>query len=372
MDFAAYIEEQKKRLSALGQVECREIPYGRQLILEDGINTVNLNIYNGKKGLKTVWGGKDSSLKEQAEMLMADVQEKAGTSGGKRTSSGTGALSGKKLKGMKNPGEGVSENAGDAAGKKRGIYAYGNGGAAEIVLEDKPGFDGIWAGSDESGKGDFFGPLVVAAVCLDKEGAEALINAGVKDCKAVTDEKIMRLTGIIKEKAKAFSVLNMKPKAYNMRYREEKAHGGNLNTLLASGHVNALDQVMKKVPECKFALVDRFMRNEFILKEIERRHPGAHAFQMPKAERDIAVAAASVLARAAFLETMSELSAEAGEAELPKGGGNLATATAARMAKEAANKAKDKDEVEDVENYLSGFVKLHFANMKKIDTKSKK
>jgi ribonuclease HIII len=109
----------------------------------------------------------------------------------------------------------------------------GKAAAPHIIFADSKNFNGLWAGSDESGKGDYFGPLVVAAVCLNKEQATALVQIGVKDCKELTDKKILSLATAIKEKAQAFSVLSLKPAAYNMRYAELHTQGENLTLLLS-------------------------------------------------------------------------------------------------------------------------------------------
>ena len=90
-----------------------------------------------------------------------------------------------------------------------------------FLLAEDPSFPGIWLGSDESGKGDYFGPLVVAAVCLDKKGGEVLLTAGVKDCKALTDEKVLALAEVIRATALGQPSGNLQRK-----YRAELCSGG--------------------------------------------------------------------------------------------------------------------------------------------------
>ena len=85
--------------------------------------------------------------------------------------------------------------------------------------------NGLWAGSDESGKGDFFGSLVVAATVVDNTTAAKLQAAGVKDCKLLTDKKILELEYVIKSTVVDFSVLELKPKIYNLRYEQVAAAG---------------------------------------------------------------------------------------------------------------------------------------------------
>ncbi|MFR4384006.1 MAG: ribonuclease HIII [Phascolarctobacterium sp.] len=212
----------------------------------------------------------------------------------------------------------------------------------------------LWAGSDESGKGDFFGSLVIAAVVVDDTTAGKLQAAGVKDCKLLTDKKILALEDVIKNTVVEFSVLELKPKFYNLRYEHVAAQGGKLNQLLGLGHIAALTQVLNKQPKCQGALIDQFTTSNAIVRELQGRFPGCHISQQPKAESDLAVAAASVLARAQFLHTMDTLALLAGEDALPKGGSALATEAARRIASRIG-KAE-----------LRNFVKLHFANYQRI------
>ena len=153
--------------------------------------------------------------------------------------------------------------------------------------------------------------------------------------------------------ALAVSVLALTPKMYNYRYNQLKAAGQNLNHLLSSGHAAALTRVIGKCPDCGYALVDRFAVHNDITQRIHEKYPAVKVVQMPKAEADIAVAAASVLARAEFLRIMAELEAQAG-IPLPKGGSDAAT-NCARMIAEKFGKES-----------LANFVKLHFANYKRI------
>jgi len=223
-------------------------------------------------------------------------------------------------------------------------------GAVAVQSSPKADFKEIWAGSDESGKGDFFGPLVVAAVVVRNTLAQELQLVGVKDCKELTDKKVLELEPIIKEKAVSYKVLELLPEYYNQRYNQVK----NLNTLNASGHFHALAQVLQAVPEAEGALIDQFLKDESLVRELRKQFPGKKFTQRPRAEEDIAVAAASVLARAQFLHTMEHLAEEAGEQELPKGSGPLQAAVARRI---AARLGKES---------LPKFVKTHFVTYKNL------
>lgn len=211
-----------------------------------------------------------------------------------------------------------------------------------------------WAGSDESGKGDFFGSLVVAAVVVDETTAEKLAAAGVKDCKLLSDKKILALENVIKSIVVDSCVLNMQPKIYNLRYAQVVEAGGKLNQLLGLGHIAALSQVLARHTDCTSALIDQFTPSYENVHELHRRFPFCQVRQQPKAESDIAVAAASVLARASFLRTMDDLAARAGVSALPKGGGAQATEGARMLAAKFGKEA------------LREYVKLHFANYKRI------
>ena len=69
MDFEDYINTIEETLCALGNVQTKAINYGAQIILTDAGKKVTLNIYNGKKGIRLVWGGGDSELQKKAVAL---------------------------------------------------------------------------------------------------------------------------------------------------------------------------------------------------------------------------------------------------------------------------------------------------------------
>lgn len=311
-DFDQYVSLVKEKLQLLTDepVEQKEINYGQQLKVKQAPSSVTLSLYNGKKGLKTVWGGKETPLLHACKAALDEAPEEAGA---------------------------LPETP----------FHQG------CLLKEKPGFDGLWCGSDESGKGDYFGPLAVAAVCLDLAAARQYAAWGICDSKALTDGKIRLLAEKIRQTARAHTVLVLKPRFYNQRYAQLKARKQNLNHLLASGHIHALGRVIQQVPECRFALVDQFTRHNAIASTLETGFPGLKVYQQPKGEADMAVAAASILARDAFVEVMDQLSAQAGF-PLPKGGGDQATAAARKLVREQGKDA------------LEQYVKLHFANTGKL------
>ena len=327
MEFENYLANLEQNLHNLAeQITSKEIQYGHMFQYKRGEEKVTLNVYNGKKGLRLVWQG-NNALRQEMEAFVAAMTSAA------KSKSKPGAV-----------GDGLDEH----------ITLLKN---TEGQLE--AGFtDGIWAGSDESGKGDFFGPLVLGAVALNASCALELQGAGVKDCKLLTDKKILELEPIIKEKALAYSVLQLKPKFYNQRYAEVVRQGGKLNQLLASGHINALSRVLEELAAkklaCEYALVDQFTQSNIVLRPLQACFPKVDFRQRPKAESNLAVASASILARAQFLHTMEELAAMVGLAELPKGGGEACTECARRLAAKFGRES------------LVNLVKVHFANYKRI------
>ena len=173
-------------------------------------------------------------------------------------------------------------------------------------------------GTDESGKGDYFGPLVSAGVYVDERSAKALIACGVKDSKKLADSKALELAKEVAQICRGrFAVVEISPKKYNELYEQFKRENKNLNTLLAWGHAKAIEEILSKV-DCRVAIADQFGDESFILGKLQEKGKKLKLIQQHKAEQNIAVAAASVLARARFLEKLSRLSNEY-KIDLPKG-----------------------------------------------------
>lgn len=317
IDFSSYLENIRQLFSTLpdAAVKEKELPYGRQFQIVRGNEKVVLSVYKGKKGISTVWGGQEGSLMNSAMTALSP-------SGGN---------------------ECIETNITNNETKN-----------SISLLENCAGFNGVWVGSDESGKGDFFGPLVVAAVLVDTDIARELIAAGVKDCKVLTDKEIHRLAPIIKKTAPINVVLALKPEMYNYRYEQLRLEKKNLNHLLANGHISAIRKAVHQRPECRYALVDQFSVHSGIREALESEFSDLIVVEQKRAEADIAVAAASVLARERFLAVMDELSILAGKT-LPKGGGDIATAQAKEIKNELGVKILEK------------LVKKHFSNYKKIN-----
>lgn len=167
-------------------------------------------------------------------------------------------------------------------------------------------------GLDESGKGDYFGPLVIGAVFVDGQTEERLINLGVRDSKLLYNNRIIALAEQIKALCPHF-VVPIEPKRYNELYAKVK----NLNRLLAWGHAWTLESLLEKV-SCDLAIVDKFGDESYVRAVLKEKGRQITILQQTHAEADIAVAAASILARAKFVQQMEQLSKKVGKT-LPKG-----------------------------------------------------
>ena len=173
-------------------------------------------------------------------------------------------------------------------------------------------------GIDESGKGDYFGPLVIAGVYTDGESTRALIEAGVMDSKRVSSsDRIRSLAGAIrKTRGVVESLVLIGPERYNDLYERFS----NLNELLAWGHAKVIEELSDRVSDCPRALSDQFANPRVLQRALERKGLDLELQQRTKGESDVAVAAASILAREAFVNWMSK-GAEQWEISLALGAG---------------------------------------------------
>ena len=155
-------------------------------------------------------------------------------------------------------------------------------------------------GIDESGKGDYFGPLVIAGTYTDGAGSRALMEAGVMDSKRVSSsERIRALAGAIRRTHGVVeSVVLIGPERYNDLYERFS----NLNELLAWGHAKVIEELSVLVPDCPRALSDQFANPRVLQRALERKGVDLELQQRTKGESDVAVAAASILAREAFVK----------------------------------------------------------------------
>ena len=171
-----------------------------------------------------------------------------------------------------------------------------------------------YIGIDESGKGDFFGPLIIAGVAVDNNLKKLFSELGIKDSKQLADDKILKLALQIQKNAK-WSVVTINPQKYNELYIKFK----NLNKLLAWGHARAIENVLEKAPNCTLALSDKFAKDDKVIENaLLEKGRKIKLVQRTKGENDIAVAAASIIARAEFVSRMKSMS-NAYKINFPKG-----------------------------------------------------
>jgi ribonuclease HIII len=184
------------------------------------------------------------------------------------------------------------------------------------------GFDGkVRIGTDESGKGDFFGPLVVAGVLVTPEIEKELQRIGVRDSKKVgSDKKIMEIAGGIRSAVgqHRFNVIAIGPAKYNELYEKML----NVNRILGWAHARAIENLLRENEGCRLAVADQFGDPDYISRSLMERGKRIELSQAHKGERDIAVASASILAREAFLRSMAKMSEEFGM-EFPRGAGEV-------------------------------------------------
>jgi ribonuclease HIII len=160
-------------------------------------------------------------------------------------------------------------------------------------------------GIDESGKGDFFGPLVTASAYVDSTLAKAMEQIGVKDCKKLSDKQVFAIGAKLRALLgpNRFKLVAIGPETYNRLYAKIR----NVNRLLAWAHARAIENLLAGVPGCPRAVADQFGAAHLIARSLMQKGRSIVLEQHHKAESDIAVAAASVLARAQFLYALQQL-----------------------------------------------------------------
>lgn len=208
-------------------------------------------------------------------------------------------------------------------------------------------------GSDEAGKGDFLGPLVVAAAFVKPGQGALLAEYGVRDSKSMGDREAASVAALVKQTV-PWAVVSIPPPRYNELHKEM---GANLNRLLAWAHARALEDVLAK-PEAAGAaavVVDQFAKGPVLPSALLPRARALPLEMRPRAEDHPAVAAASVLARDAFLEGLRRLGVEIG-VPLAKGAGPPADQAARRVLAKGGRAL------------LARVAKMHFKNAAKVGT----
>jgi ribonuclease HIII len=177
-------------------------------------------------------------------------------------------------------------------------------------------------GTDESGKGDYFGPLVVAGFYCPDDQAPVLRELGVRDSKALSDNRVRDIAASLQE-GTIHSLVVVGPEKYNELYAKFR----NLNKLLAWGHARVIENILGRI-DCAKAVTDQFGDERFVLNALMAKGRTIDLVQRPRGEEDTAVAAASILARAEFVRRIEALSGEWG-VDLHKGAGPPVEAAAA-------------------------------------------
>lgn len=212
----------------------------------------------------------------------------------------------------------------------------------EIIFDE-------YIGTDESGKGDYFGPLVVSAVYINEKTKLQFENLGVKDSKLLSDFAIKDLEKKIKKIIDHnYDIVVINPEKYNQLYESF----GNLNKLLGWAHAKAIENLALKI-HCKNVISDKFGDEQIIKKELAKKKYELNLYQTPRAERYIGVAAASILARAKMISWFEIKSREL-KINILKGAGEKVTEQANLI---LASTGK--------ENFKK-MIKFHFRNSKKI------
>jgi len=288
-----------RRAEKVGMKLCgeKEINYGVQLKFEKNGETIPINIYHSKKkGISTVIGGSPKSpLRSITQGILgkADVEP-----------------------------------------------------TADSHTWNK------WAGTDESGKGDFFGALVVCGFIIEKDQIPELLKIGVKDCKLLKDPELLQVAKkLYSGYAKNIEVLMLPPLKYNQLYQKFRENNKKLNEMLAWMHSRVIMNLQEK-HEFEGAVVDKFASDKTLTSSLKGMEE-INLVHKIKAEEDPAVAAASIIARYHFLNSLQTQSRKYGM-EFPKG-----------ASKKVIKAGKDFAEQFGKER-LNEVAKVHFKTIEKV------
>jgi ribonuclease HIII len=208
-----------------------------------------------------------------------------------------------------------------------------------------------YIGTDESGKGDYFGPLIIAGVVVDESNAKLLKSIGVKDSKELSESSIKKISSEIRRNQDIKSnVISINPKKYNELY----SRIGNVNRILGWAHAKVIENLLEK-HKVEEVISDKFGDEKYIYTSLQERGKKITLHQVTKAERYTAVAAASILARDRFISWFNDEKAKLGF-ELPKGASESCEAAAEKVMSKIGNHS------------LKDFVKLHFKNTLRLKT----
>lgn len=205
-----------------------------------------------------------------------------------------------------------------------------------------------YIGTDESGKGDYFGPLVVSGVYIDDVSSKYLRSIGIRDSKELSDNQISEIAFRIKEQNIISDTVLITPEKYNQLYDKM----GNLNRLMGWAHSRVIENLLNKC-DAKEVISDKFGSEKIILEALFEKGRSVNLKQTTKAERFTAVAAASILARETVINWFN-INSRKYKIDLLKG----ASPEVEKKAKYLLEKFGEKE--------LKKLVKLHFKSSKKV------
>jgi len=213
--------------------------------------------------------------------------------------------------------------------------------------ESEPDYPYI--GTDESGKGDYFGPLVVAGVYVNQKTGNFLRSVGIRDSKELSDHQIIQFASeIIKSMDIVYDVILISPEKYNQLYEKM----GNLNRMMGWAHARVIENLLQKC-DAKDVISDKFGNEKIILDSLQQKGSLINLKQVTKAERFTAVAAASILARDVVISWFN-IQSKKYKLQIMKGSSTEVEKIAKSVLKNYG------------EETLSKLVKLHFKTSKKI------
>lgn len=229
----------------------------------------------------------------------------------------------------------------------------GAGPYAEALAKHPLPAPKAWIGTDETGKGDYFGPLVVSGVCVYPDQLELLAELGVDDSKALSNARVPELARAVEALGWSETIVISPP-----RYNQMQAQMGTVNKVMAWAHAKVIENLLAGREDrapcgADFVLVDRFTGEAEMGRALGPLARAVRFEQRPKAEDDPAVAAASVVARAAYLRRLKALSRAYGMT-LP-GGAGAPTLSAGRAFLERHGR-----------DQLGEVAKLHFRTTQQI------
>ena len=285
----------KLERSGISAIQMRELPYGVQLKLEKGNRTCAVNLYHSRKkgGSVVPSGGDDILLKEALSIL------------------------------------------------------------TETPFRNDLLHRGVRTGTDEAGKGDYFGPLVAAAVSCSEETAKELHAMGAGDSKRLSPRTVQDLYGKITEMEEViYSVCVVSPREYNSLFASFSSRGMNSLDIQAMAHGKALAGILERTGDPGTVVVDRFC-------DLKRLRPwlpeklGKVELMVKAEDKEPAVAAASILARSVYLEQLAVISGRF-KIELKPGAGEQVDKTGRRLVSGSGGKV------------LVETAKIHFSNTLRI------